>query len=412
MNAKKLQKTTTCLWAIVLFSSTACSAVEPTIAHLYKERAKHRTAHQEAIGRSDTDTAIQAAWQILKIDRQVLRRALIDTPEDTEFLNRIRKSLNQSVDWLALQSYVQGDFDQALVLFEESLKLTGSIYGKKDWRTISVQVAVANARGKAGMSVQQLKQLAKADRLNESLLQLSRVGKDRRDREVKDLLVENLAIHRQVLGSKNSVTAYSLMSLARFYEGNRKFEEALGLLQESLEIRREIYGSQHPTTADGLFVLAECYAKIGDGEHEKALRLMQECLEIRKQTLGPQHPDTTNALIGLAGAYGLMGENEKVVALFEQSLEFTKKALGPQHPEVASIMLWLAVVRNGMGEEEEAIVLLQQSLAIRRNVLPPQHPGIIESLRCLAKVHYDIGNHIEALPLVQEFCDARSACSV
>ena len=336
---------------------------EPTVAHLYKERDEYVEALEKAFTEGDLETAMQTAWKVIEIDRKVLNRALSEIPDETEFLNHARTFLNESVNWLAWQSYGQGDYDQALQLFQESLKLTTALHGKKDWRTVTVLIAIANTRERAGMSVQQLDRLAKADRLNDSVVQACRAGKDR---EVKELLEGKLAIHRKVLGSEHPATDYSLINLARFHEDNSNFEKAIVLFQESLEIRQEIYGSQHPITADALIELAKCYGKVGESEYGKALSLTQKCLEIRKQTLGQQHP------------------------------------------EVATALLWLAAARSGMGEEQEAIVLLQQSLAIRRNALPPQHSDIIESLKCLAKIHHDMGNNTKALPLVQELCEILS----
>ncbi len=337
---------TRCLGPIVLFLSMCSWGEEPTVAHLYKERDEYVEALEKAFTEGDLETAMQTAWKVIEIDRKVLNRALSEIPDETEYLNQARTFLNESVNWLAWQSYGQGDYDQALQLFQESLKLTTALHGKKDWRTVTVLIAIANTRERAGMSVQQLDRLAKAGRLNDSVVQACRAGKDR---EVKELLEEKLAIHRQVLGSKHSTTDYSLINLARFHEDNSNFEKAIVLFQESLEIRQKLYGSQHPATAEILMELAKCHRKIGGIEHENELSLMLECLEIRKKTLEPHHP------------------------------------------EVASALFWLAGVRNSMGEQQEAIALLQQSLAIRRKILPPQHPDIIESLSLLSEMHQAMG---------------------
>jgi len=63
------------------------------------------------------------------------------------------------IDWLAGQSFLKVDYDQALRLFRESLKLTVAIHGETDWRTVTVRVAIVNTQEKMGMTVEPLDQM-------------------------------------------------------------------------------------------------------------------------------------------------------------------------------------------------------------------------------------------------------------
>ncbi len=371
--------------SLVFVTPAISQAGEPSIASLEREHVKHRLAHEEAIEKSDSEAAILAVRLAADVEREILRRAEIDIPDNKEILDRLRNRLNTSVDWLAGQSFIKGDYDQALQLFQESLTLSEVLHGERDWRTVTVRVAIANTQQRADMTAEQLNQLAEAVRLNESVGQLSRAGKHR---DVETLLIKNLAIHRRVFSPKHSDIAGSLIDMAKFYADNGDRAKAILLFRESLEIRREVFGLQHPAVADILIQLAESHF----GDHEAALPLLQECLEIREEALGPLHPDSIHAMETLCGLYGLLGEHEKVLALVQKRLETTKESLGPQHPDVATVLLFLAGVHRAMDDQSKALVLYQQCAEIRRNALGEQHPDTITSLRNLASLREAMGN--------------------
>ena len=214
------------------------------------------------------------------------------------------------------------------------------------------------------------------------------------------LYQEALAIFQKRLGEENTAVAISLNNLAHLYQLMGRYEQALSFYQKTLEMRRKILGNEHPDVAISLNNLASLYESLG--EYEKALSLYQKALEMLEKLLGKEHLDVALSLNNLAGLYSTMGQYKKALSLYQNTLEIRQKLLGEEHPSVATSFNNLASVYESMGRYEEALPLYQQALKMRQKLLGEEHPDVAVSLNNLAGLYLAMGQYQEALALFQE----------
>ncbi len=195
-----------------------------------------------------------------------------------------------------------GEYDKALLLFEQALQIDKKAYGNKHpFYALSLNnlAVLYNSQGKYDQALPLFKQA--------------------------------LQIRKEVLGLQHPRYAESLNNLAVLYRAQGEYDKALPLFKQALEIHQQVLGLQHPDTANSLNNLAALYQ--AQGEYDRVLPLYDQALEIYKQVLGLQHPDYAVSLNNLSFLYCSQGEYDKALPLYEQAVAIVVKALGEKHPD-------------------------------------------------------------------------------
>jgi len=300
-------------------------------------------------------------------------------PGDYEITVIILRDANKT-DWqtveadslnnLAQTLYVQGNYDEAELLFKRSLEILEKTLGQNYSEVAS--------------SLNNLAELYQAQ------------GKHA---QAEPLFKRSLAIRERNFGLDHPAVAQSRNNLGALYCVQSDFEKADSLLKSALTIWEKSLGPNHPDLFQGLNNLTVLYWS--QGKHAQAEPLLKRCLKIFQTTLGADHPHVAMTLNNLATIYEAQDKNAEAEPLYRQSLSIVEKTLGPDHPHVATCLNNLALIYDNQGKYAEAEPLYERCLAVWEKTLGTDHPNVAAVLSNLASTYYQEGKYPKAEPLIR-----------
>jgi tetratricopeptide (TPR) repeat protein len=182
----------------------------------------------------------------------------------------------------------QGQFDEALQLFQEEQQLIEKSLGVDD-------PLMANPLGNiAGIYIAQ-----------------------GRYAEAEPLAQRALALLEKGHGPEHPRVAAGLNNLAQVYRLERRFAEAEPLYRRALSIWEKAIGPEHPDYARGLVNLAGFYEETG--RESAAASLYVRALPVLEKNLGPDQPETMKVRDALAKAYYAQGRRSEAQRLYRNS---------------------------------------------------------------------------------------------
>ena len=214
---------------------------------------------------------------------------------------------------LAKHAQEQGDYPQALSLYQQALAIREQVLGPHH---LEVAASLDNlAQLYQEMKQQKLRELQQSGvPLPEQMFALLQQPVE--EDQAIPLYERALAIRERALGPDHPDVATTLDSLGRLHQD----------LGQALE--------RH-----GLIILSQEYQK---EEYSKALSLYQRALAIRQQALFPNHPNVATSLTNLAKLYEQSDSLGR--ALQKDALPFYEQALAileqtqPDHPDTAEVL--------------------------------------------------------------------------
>ncbi len=264
-----------------------------------------------------------------------------------------------------------GKLDQALPLFEETLKVTKAKLGSEHPSTLTSMNNLAGAYQDAG-------------KLDQAL----------------PLFEETLKLAKAKLGAEHPDTLTSMNNLAMAYRDARKLDQALPLFEETLKLRKAKLGAEHPDTLTSMNNLAMAYRDAR--KLDLVLPLFEETLKLRKTKLGAEHPNTLASMNNLAMAYQAAGKLDKALPILEETVKLMKAKLGAEHPDTLTSMNNLAASYWRIKRLDKSIPLFEEVLPLREKKLGRGHPDTLMTVANLGVNYKDAGRVTEALPLLEE----------
>ncbi len=310
-------------------------------------------------------------------------------------------------------TWLAGQNDRALKLFEETLTLRRAKLGPDHPDTLSSMNNLANSYSAAGQTDRALKLFEETLALRraklgpdhpDTLISMNNLAASyaaagQTDRALK-LREETLALRKAKLGPDHPDTLRSMTNLANSYEAAGQTDRALKLREETLALQKARLGPDHPGTLISMNNLANSYAAAG--QTDRALKLREETLALLRAKLGPDHPDTLTSMDNLANNYQAAGQHDRALKLHEETLALQRSKLGPDHPSTLVSMGNLAGSYADTGQHERAVKLFEETLSLTRAKLGPDHPSTLVSMGNLAGSYADTGQHERAMKLFEE----------
>lgn len=242
--------------------------------------------------------------------------------------------------------------------------------------------------------------------------------------EAETILKEAVEVSRRS-GDPTVLTA-ALHSYADLFKRTGRYDEAEPVVLEALAIDRELFGPEHPNTVGTLENLAGVYEFRGDLAQAEPLYF--ESLRAQLDVLGPESREAGTTFNNIGCLYRRMGRYEEADEYHAKAVTAYRKALGDEHAWVAiALANWattlelagdiraepiardaLRVTRLSMsgsptrlgeaesvlgaalttaGAYEEAETLLESALARYRERLPEDDPHIRGALERLARLY-------------------------
>jgi TonB family protein len=180
-----------------------------------------------------------------------------------------------------------------------------------------------------GRAQAQSAELAEADRLNQSIVQLHKEGKDD---EALPLAARVLEIREHVLGPDHKLVAFALFNLGELNFAGRNYKAAEPFYKRALSILEK-----SPGTDDAL--LGKVLSALGllqylDRDYGKSEDFYKRALEVNEKTFGAESLEAARALLSLAELYRVLNRHMKAERLFLQLLAIEKKFLQPDDDEL------------------------------------------------------------------------------
>ena len=173
--------------------------------------------------------------------------------------------------------------------------------------------------------------------------------------------------------------------LALCYKGQRKFDEGIKLCQEIMEVQRRTIGPKHEKYTATKFLLAECYQE--QGNFNEAIKLLQEIMEVQHGTSGPDNENYTATKFLLAHCYKEQGKFNEAIELLQEIMKVQHGTIGPQHEKYTAAKFQLAECYQGEGKFNEAIKLYQEIMKVQHGTIRPQNKDYLKA-KCALAVCY------------------------
>jgi tetratricopeptide (TPR) repeat protein len=230
-------------------------------------------------------------------------------------------------------------------------------------------------------------------------------------RELEQLFLQALALHREVLGPDDPGTIRMIYGLSSGYFLNWQDAKAKPLLEDALDRSRRVLGEKHPHTC--LLTVLLGYICSDLMELDEAESLVTRGLELRRSILGDGHPMTINCFAILARIYLLQQRSDKLdqtERLTERALDLSRRLVIENSPFLASNLSALGWEYLEQGQVAKADLLCDlalQALRHKPNATPLANPRIITQLGAvrLAQHKYAEAEKLlrEGLPLVEKY---------
>ncbi|MCK4409830.1 MAG: tetratricopeptide repeat protein, partial [Candidatus Eisenbacteria sp.] len=179
-----------------------------------------------------------------------------------------------------------------------------------------------------------------------------------------------------------------------------RVREAIPIAERVVEAYRRTFGGQHPEVARALNNLAGMLWAMG--EYADAEVRAREGLGIYRATLGYEHPDVAFNLDYLAALRSAQGDYAEAVLFERQSVALQRKLLGDEHQLVAAGFSNLGILLEAQGDYAGAEPLLRRALAMYRSLLGPEDRRVALGLSNLAGLVLAQGDDIGAATLYNE----------
>lgn len=287
--------------------------------------------------------------------------------------------------WLGWMYFVNGRYDQARRLNQETLDRYLASFGDEDEGTLDAmwmvsvglradgdfeaardldQRAVDTAR--RALDADDPITLVGANNLGVSLRLLGRF------REAEELDRDTYQRRVTVLGTDNDATMLSLHNLLIDRREAGDYVAARRDQENAYKRSIELFGRDAPATLRMARALAVARRKAGD--HPGALRLSSETYDRYQRRYGDNFPDTIATAQNLAVDLRHDGDLAGARKLGEDTLESYLRLFGPRHSYSLSARTNLAVVLRLDGALDRALSHDQESIEILHETLGPDHP--------------------------------------
>jgi eukaryotic-like serine/threonine-protein kinase len=346
------------------------------------------------------------ARELLDLSAKQLRAGLQDQPTTKAALLSTVGAVYDSL----------GQYQQALPLLAESLKLQGQTNDKERFETLleigRAHIGTGDLPG-AEAPLQEAMHLSQSNfgatsvesgqalwSLGMLRYQLGLLG------ESKRLYIRSLSILETSAALQTDVAAV-LDDLAKVYAREQQWTLAKQTYERALEIYRRVLGDEHPRVAMRLNNLALVAENMG--ELPRAESLFQESIRLHERAYGQDHPETA----AVKGNYGSLLEREgrlpEAEPLLRSALNVNLALYGPNNYNVGYARVSLAMLLQDQKNFGGAEAQFRQALAVYDKALPVDHPYRASALMHFAHLLVDLGKASEGLSMSEQSLQILSA---
>ena len=279
---------------------------------------------------------------------------------------------------LATSYEMDGDFNKAIVMYQETL------------RRMEAKLGV----GHPGTEI------------TRSNLSTCLIEAGKTDAAIPSL-EKSLAAYRKNLGTNNDITIGTINALALAYQAKGEHAKALPLFEESLQLVKANSGPEHANTLTCMNNLALGLTKVG--KTDQAIALFEETLRLRRAKIGLDQLDTLLSMSNLACGYASAGRTEEAGKLFDETLKRMNSKLSPDDPTRLNAVNSFADFLRNINQYARLVALLEENLKYMKSKLGKVNPITLQSMSNLALGYRFTGKLSESIALYEELIPMRKA---
>jgi CHAT domain-containing protein len=287
-----------------------------------------------------------------------------------------------------------GQFQKAVELFQQALKLREAVYEEKRY---------PQGHPKLAESVSDLGELLRA------------IGAPA---QAAPYLERALAMRERLYPERefpkgHQLLAESLMNMGVVLRDLGEYSKAQPLYARSLAMYERVLPDDDPDRATALNNMGMWYQTVGD--YGTALPYYERALEMRQRLRErDQSPERTEQLASSLNSLGALlkarGEYDRGIALYKQALELREGLYRGDHPRLVSSLNNLAGPLRDLERYKEATAYQERALAMCRRLFPqerfPQgHELLAANLTNMGKLLQVQGDYDGAFPLFRQARD-------
>ncbi|KAJ5580275.1 uncharacterized protein N7459_006260 [Penicillium hispanicum] len=316
----------------------------------------------------------------------------------------------EAIHQKGLAFFQQGDYEKALLQFNDVARLREEVLGQSDRETLA-------SRYMQGKCLHALKQydnaqitlrevaagqkLAEADRpedLDETLNSIHQKGRDlyqnKEYSEAKVKFHQAAARRKRAFGENDSKTLISQHWLGRSLFNLRQYPEARNTLRRVLDKQRETLAPQDPAILSSLDWLGHTFYSLG--EYQQALDILQELFDIKRKDPGIEEIRRISAFKKLGNSLFSLGMFQESQDIFNELLQIQNSDSNPNAGEVQYAQHRLGRCSYSLSRYQAARDAFKLASEGRRTVFGSNDPQTLDSLYWLGCSCYELKQYKDA----------------
>lgn len=281
------------------------------------------------------------------------------------------KELAEVLYQISLPYYYLRNYNKAIEVGEESLRIKVKAYGENN-------LEVASVYNILGITYRKIGNYNKAIACLDSCLK----------------------IRSELLGTMDLSVARAHGNIANVYLDVSDFNNAIDHLSEAMRI------IQHSPDMDDS-MLANAYVGLGNayslnGKHNEAIDNFNLAVQIFILLNGEENPDVGMCYNNIANAYNDLGEFQTSVKFHEKALAIRKKVLGDFHPDVAWSYNNYGNTLKNLGDLDRALAFHKLALSIRLKIFREPNQDVATSYLNIGNTYSEMGEYENAVKYFNE----------
>lgn len=274
----------------------------------------------------------------------------------------------QAFQGIGYAYYYHGDFDHAMVYFNQGLEKFIHALGENNKKTSAAYLAIGNVYSDYDFEKAE-KYFEKAKYTN--------------------------------MDSDQLASYYA--SKGFLFVQQKEYDTANDCFEKALDIRLKIYGETHPA-------IASCYNNLGylyyyQGQYKKAEYYFTKARVIDSTFYGTNHPQYASRLSNLASIYYIDENYDKALDYFNRVLKIRIQLLGNRHPDIALTYNNIGFIYTDIGKSNEAVPYHQKALDIFTSVYGKHHSDVAITYQNLGYAYIQQDLFLKAIQNYQEALD-------
>ncbi len=198
----------------------------------------------------------------------------------------------------------------------------------------------------------------------------------------------------------------AMVSAARTFMEQNKFEDGLRYMREGLELSIRINGEHHITTLASTINLGQALSALG--KYEEAFTYTKRGYEASQDIFGAKAPTTIFISVNYANLLTKLGRVAEAEPILNEAVARNIELMGPEHPNTIMSQYGLALLMFESGRNPEAEVLIRNVVDTSTRALGADKDMTLECKDLMGRILNRKGDHVQAEKIHREVLETRT----